>query len=90
MSIQTAPEAHERAEEGIGTADIVNEAVEEAGSKNEAKDLAREKTKAKVQKLLEMNDTPEHLIEDVQEDMGWKVAKEAGTAYVKANLEEFK
>lgn len=90
MSIETAPKAHETAENEIGTAAVVNEAVEEAGSKNEAKEIAQEKVEAKVQKVLEMYDTPEHLIEDVQEDMGWKVAKEAGTAYVKANLEEFK
>lgn len=90
MSIKTAPKAHERAENEIGTAVVVNEAVQEAGSKNEAKTLAQEKVEAKVQKVLEMYDTPEHLIEDVQEDIGWKVGKEAGTAYVKANLEEFK
>jgi len=87
--INTAPEAHQTAEQEIDVDALVADAVDRADTKEEAEGLARRNVVEAVEDQFS-DRVPKHLLDDVCEDLGWKAGQQAGPEYVKANLDQFK
>lgn len=84
---QSYPEASEHAEAKVDTTRIAEDAADNASTVEEAKRKAEREVNVDVKKALD--ETPPHIINDVQDDLAWEAKRKAKTQYQKENVGEF-